>query len=347
MTSIPAYRALAYQAPCYPINKATSDSDARQMIANNIARLVKALPAAKGFIGPDLKLVVLPEYVFTGYPLGETLAGWCTKAALEMKGPEYDRLTELATRADLYLAGNAYEQDPHFPNMYFQTSFIIAPSEGVILRYRRLNSMFAPTPHDVWDKYLDHYGYDGVFPVADTKLGRLACIASEEILYPEIARVLMLKGAEVLCHSSSEVGSPVATPKKICRLARAVENLAYVVSSNTGGMHGDDFPAASADGHSAIVDYEGRVMAEAGYGDTMAAHAELDVEALRRWRRRPGMMNLIARQRLELFAPAYSETQIQPANAFLEGGDVRLPDRSAFKGLQVRLIEDLSKRGVI
>ena len=30
------------------------------------------------------------------------------------------------------------------------------------------------TPHDVLDRYVDHYGRDALFPVADTPLGRLA-----------------------------------------------------------------------------------------------------------------------------------------------------------------------------
>ena len=51
----------------------------------------------------------------------------------------------------------------------------------------------------------------------------LACIASEEILYPEIARALALRGAEVFCHSSSEIGSPLATHKDVAKQARAFE----------------------------------------------------------------------------------------------------------------------------
>ena len=50
--------------------------------------------------------------------------------------------------------------------------------------------MYAPTPHDVFSRYLDIYGLEGVFPVARTEIGNLAAIASEEILYPEIARSL-------------------------------------------------------------------------------------------------------------------------------------------------------------
>ena len=114
-----------------------------------------------------------------------------------------------------------------------QTSFIISDSGDVILRYRRLISMFAPTPHDVLDAYLDHYGDDALFPVADTPLGKLACVASEEILYPEITRALALQGAELICHSSSEIGGPRATPKNIAKQARAYENMLYVVSANS------------------------------------------------------------------------------------------------------------------
>ena len=57
--------------------------------------------------------------------------------------------------------------------LYFQTCFIIGPNGDVILRYRRLSSSFEATPHDVWSKYLDLYGLEGVFPVAKTEIGNL------------------------------------------------------------------------------------------------------------------------------------------------------------------------------
>ena len=48
----------------------------------------------------------------------------------------------------------------------------------------------------------------------ETEIGRIAAIASEEILYPEIARALALRGAEVFIHSSSEAARPSALPSK-------------------------------------------------------------------------------------------------------------------------------------
>ena len=202
-----------------------------------IAHVAEKVRGTKQWAGPSLKLVVLPEYFLTCYPQGESVAAWADKAALEIDGPEYEALAKIAQDNKIFLAGNAYETDRHFPGYYFQTCFVVDPAGKVVLRYRRLNSMFAPTPHDVWDKYLDLYGLNGVFPVARTEIGNLAAIASEEILYPEIARCFAMRGAEVFIHPTSESGTPQQTFKDVAKLARAIENMAYVVSCNTGGLH--------------------------------------------------------------------------------------------------------------
>jgi len=261
-----AYRALALQVACRAVNRCPDRASARARMAEAIGRIGQHVQAAKGFLGRDVRLVVLPEYFLTGYPLTESIPEWADKAALAPDGPEYEALARIASDNDVFLSGNAYETDAAFPGIYFQASFVIDPGGQTVLRYRRLVSMFAPTPHDVWDRYLELYGLDGVFPVARTSIGRLAAIASEEILYPEIARALALRGAEVFLHSTSEVGSPRLTPKDVAKRARAIENLAYVVSANTGGFQDADLAADSTDGMSKIVDYLGEVRIEAGFG---------------------------------------------------------------------------------
>ena len=87
--------------------------------------------------------------------LGEGHEEWREKACLTYDCKEYEMLGELAQKNNIFLAGNVYEVDPNFTDLYFQTCFIIGPNGDVILRYRRLSSSFEATPHDVWDKYLD------------------------------------------------------------------------------------------------------------------------------------------------------------------------------------------------
>ncbi|MEE2002936.1 nitrilase-related carbon-nitrogen hydrolase [Alkalimonas sp. MEB108] len=345
-----AYTALALQTKCFAVNALGVD-DARMQIAQNLERVQQQVRASKAFIrtltGDDVRLVVLPEYFLTGFPTTESVQEWQAKAVLSIDGPEYERLSKIAQENKLYLSGNVYEADSYFPELYFQCSFLINPSGDVVLRYRRLISMFAPTPHDVLEKYLDHYGYDGLFPVAETEIGCMAAIASEEILYPEIARCLAMKGAEVLLHSTSEIAAPGLTPKDIAKRARAIESMAYLVSANSGGFSGIQLPQQSSDGMSKIIDMKGRVLAEASTGESMVAHAELDLEVLRRYRAKPGMSNLLSRQRNELFAPTYQQC-VYPANNMLdEQQQVISVNRSHFEATQLDVIRSLKASGII
>lgn len=351
MTETKNYAAVAMQLAARSIEKTPDKAAARAQMLAMIGEVETKIRSATIFIqqygGSPVKLVVLPEYLLTSYPGRISIPDFADKAALEADGPEYEALGAMAQRLKMFVAGNAYEVDSNFPGLYFQASFVIAPSGDVVLRYRRLNSMFAPTPHDVWTKYLDIYGLDGVFPVAKTEIGNLSAIASEEILYPEIARAHTLRGAEVFVHSSSEIGSPLDTPKDIGKRARAQENMAYVVSANTAGIENTTLPLASADGNSMIVDYKGRVMAESNSGETFTAFADIDIGALRAARRKPAMTNFLARQRLDLFAATYSDLSVQKADGLIENNDIISPNRDYFLRTQEETIERMIKEGLI
>lgn len=352
MTSdISNYAAIALQISAQSVEKCQSREDARIIMAQKLERLEKQILSAKIFVeqynGSPVKLLVLPEYFLTSYPGRIGIREFAQIAALEENGSEYEKLGKIASKYQLFLAGNAYETDENFSGLYFQSCFIISPAGAVILRYRRLNSMFAPSPHDVLKKYLDIYGIAGLFPVVDTEIGKLAAVASEEILYPEIARAHALRGAEIFVHSSSEIGSPIKTHKMIAKQARAIENMAYVVSANTAGIDGTEGPQASADGNSMIVDFKGNILAQSNSGETYTAFADIDINSLRKARRKPGMTNYLSRQRNELFEIAYGAAKCQLANSLLNEDALIIPDRAHFVRVQQETIERLNKEGLI
>lgn len=319
---------------------------ARERMRRTLLRIDEQVGATKRWIGRDFKLVVLPEYVLTGPPWGEAIDEWADKAAIAPGGPEYEALAGIAQKHALFLAGNAYETDPNFPGLYFQASFCIDPAGNTVLRYRRLVSLFAPTPHDVWDRYLDLYGLEAVFPVARTEIGNLAGVASEEILYPEIARCHAIRGAEILLHSTSEVFTLTPSQKRIARAARAMENTLYVVSANTAGTSGIGIPQQSPDGGSEIVDYHGNVLVTTGQGESINAHARLLIDGLRSYRRRPGMGNFLSRQALDLYAESFARADFRRRNGLLRGGRVLVPDRSYFRERQADTISRMIERGI-
>jgi predicted amidohydrolase len=347
--SVEPYLAAALQLRAVCAEAAADAASARAQARDRISGLAPAIAGTRAFLekfaGLPLKLAVLPEYLFTGFETGR-VPDFRARAVFSPDGPEYRALADLASGQGLFLAGNAYESDPHFPDLHFQASFLFAPDGKRVLTYRRLYSLYTPSPHDVWSAYRRHYSLDQVFPVADTAIGRIAAIASEEILYPEIARAHALRGAELFVHSSSEAGGLVPTGKHVARMARAIENMAYVVSANTAGIEGGGLAGMSADGNSAVVDYRGRVLAEALVGENANAFAEIDIEGLRRHRRKPGMANYLSRQRLELFRETYAGT-VQPADSLVAEGGTRTPDRGHFVRGQAEVIARLGRDGLI
>ncbi len=342
-----SYLALALQVPTNSVAGLGDRSLVRQAISTNITEVRRALqagaPALAEAHGLPVRLVVLPEYVLTGAPTPGPFEAWRNLACLEPQGSEYDALAEIAIKGSFFLAGNVYESDPNFPQLYFQCSFVINPSGDLILRYRRLISLYSPTPYDVWERYLDLYGLDGIYPVADTEIGRLAAVASEEILYPEIARCHVLRGAEILVHSTSEMGSPRATTKELARQARAVENACYLVSANTAGVPDSSLPARSSTGMSKIVDFTGQILAAAPPGGaTLGAHAILDVESLRERRRRTGLHNTLSRLPLQAFAASFEHIAGRAANELSQEEDA---SRSRLQELQAATVVRLDRAG--
>jgi hypothetical protein len=90
------------------------------------------------------------------------------------------------------------------------------------------------------------------------------------------------------------------------------------------------------------------VRIEAGFGESSVACAEIDLAALRRYRRRPGMGNMLSRQRLELFAPVYAGAPVYPANTLLgPDGSITVPERSHFVNTQRKVIERLAALGLV
>jgi len=351
--TVPLYSAGGMQVSCQAVNACPDKESAFKVRMQTLEKIRSYVTANVGFVqfynGSQMKVVVLPEYFLSGFLFGQTHEEWHEKACIEQDGPEYEYLGKLAQDLDIYLSGNVYEIDPNFPDLYFQTCFIIAPNGNVELRYRRLTSAFEMTPHDVLDKYLDVYGIEGLFPVLDTPYGRLGCIASEEIMWPELVRAMCLRGTEVLLQPTSEPGSPKMTDRQVARKARAMENHIYIVASNTATIDGMPIPPYTCSGHSCVVDFKGDTMAEAAAGgESMLAHAIIDIDYLRSRRRQAGMFNHFSRQLTDVYAMIYAQNPVRTGNSLLKDGEIQPhPEREWFRQRQQDLLERLTKNGVL
>ena len=87
MSETSVYQALGLQMDCAAVNMLSLE-DARRSIIDTIARTEGLIAGSHGFlrsfVGGAIRLVVLPEYFLTSFPLGESIQAWQAKACIEI-----------------------------------------------------------------------------------------------------------------------------------------------------------------------------------------------------------------------------------------------------------------------
>lgn len=340
--AIQPWRATSIQTQSNIAVRAPDHAGAWTIIKANIAHVVGLIEAATQSETPP-NLVVLPEFALQGPPHGMAAAAWIDLACCTIPGPITQPLQELARRRRIYIGGHQFESDPEWPGRYFNSCFLIDPTGTVILRYRRVNTAAFPSPHDFMDAYCARYSAAETFPVVETPLGRLAMIPCGEINVPEVARVLMMQGAEVILHPTN---SPRRPAQEAAKIVRAAENMVYVISANVAGGIGFSYDGSVLGGRSHIIDFLGRTLAyEDGAQETGAVTALIDVEALRTARRQDtGTSNPLLRARWEMYRPFFNAASFYPPNGFL---DVPMADQAAAQPVIAQSLRNMAKAGVI
>ncbi len=235
----------------------------------------------------DVRLLVFPEFAHA-VPIYETPAQLLSELALPIPNEHTERYVAVARKYGCHIqTGSFLERDDRFPGAVFNTTLLIGPG-GILSRYRKVNPWIPwevhASPHD----YADYP--DDPFPVVDTELGKLGVAICYDWLFPETLRELAFRGAEVLIRVSAYM-DPWGTAQPtdwwtLINRTRALENSAFVVAANQGAQMAH-YPPFSWPGGSMVVDFDGRILAQAdpGPGEKVVV-APINIEALRSERAR-------------------------------------------------------------
>jgi formamidase len=288
--------------------------DRAQMEANT-DRMLAMIDAAVAGSAPFLpvRLVVFPEFAHAA-PVYSTLQQLRDRLAVPIPNEHTDRLQAKAREHGIYIqSGSMLEADAHWPGVVFNTTCLVGP-QGILYKYRKVNPWI---PYEVHSSPHELDGYvDPLFPVADTPIGRIGCAICYDWLFPEAIRQLAANGAEVLLRVSAYMDPWGATEPMnwwtIVNRCRALENTAFVVAANQGASL-RHYPPYSWPGGSQVVDFDGRILAEAsaGPGERIVV-APIDITALRHERETRRAHSMLAHLRTEAY-PVYSRHGYPPA----------------------------------
>ena len=222
-------------------------------------------------VAAGASFVVLPEAAVTGYAfasLSEALP-----VARKAEAVAERALHGLAEKHRITIVCGTLEPDG---DEVFNTALVLLP-DARRYRYRKIH-----LPYLGVDRFATP-GPDApsVIEVDGLRFGVLICY---DLRFPEAARLCALEGADLIALPTNwPVG--VEFHPELFAPARANENHCYVLAADrVGTERGTTFM-----GRSLLVDYDGKVLAEAGRGEELLT-GEIDPEAARAThvRRRPG-----------------------------------------------------------
>ncbi len=251
---------------------------ARPDEADNIAAVAALVEEAAG----KGAHVVLPPELFAGeYFCRVEEEDLFARARPTAEHPSVLAMQELAAKHRIVIPTSYFERDGHH---YYNTLAMIGPDGDLMGTYRKSH---IPDGPGYEEKYYFRPGNDGfkVWDVAcDGGTARIGVGVCWDQWYPECARVMALKGAEVLLYPTAIGSEPYDADLDTSRMWRramighAVSNCMPVAAANRIGHEGPAARPQHVDGHSFISDEWGDLLKQDGRDDEGVLIAPLDLD---------------------------------------------------------------------
>lgn len=214
--------------------------------------------------------------LMSGYRRPELIVGVeciATMTPDTIPGALTDYFSKIAKKYNIYfIPGTICEKSPELPEgKYYNTAPIFNTKGELIDSYRKMIP-WRPV-EDMIEPGNRYVAFD--MPEKQTKIGVQICY---DLNFPEISRNETLLGAEVLIKLTLDPQELYSLNRPI-HFARALENQAYLISTNGVGFHHN----ARLYGHSMAIDPQGNLLWEAGENESIAI-ITLDLDFVSRCR---------------------------------------------------------------
>ena len=230
----------------------------------NIRKIERYIKQAKR---KRASLIVFPELALTGY----TCRDLVYELAEPIPGPSIHRLETIAKKENIHIALGMLEKSSKAKAVLYNTAVLISP-KGFLGKYQK---MHLPTHSVFEEKRYFRGGYQT--PVFDTSIGKLGLIICYDVFFPEITRLLRLKGTQlVICISASP--SVRRGFFEVLTTARALENTMFLAYVNLVGIE----DGLQFWGGSRMIAPSGKIIAQAKYDEEDIVAAQIDYSDINR-----------------------------------------------------------------
>jgi len=195
------------------------------------------------------------------------------------------QMSRLASELAVVLTVSTFERAG---NAYFNTLVVIDADGAELGKYRKSH---IPDAKGYSEKFYFNPG-ESAFPVWDTRYGKIGALICWDQWFPEAARILALKGAEILIYPTAIGSTPThenphstdtmaLKPWQNAMRGHAAANVVPVIAANRIGVEDGKTCSVRFFGSSFIADHTGELIAEADEESEMVLVQELDLDAIR------------------------------------------------------------------
>jgi N-carbamoylputrescine amidase len=221
-----------------------------------------------------VKILCLQEIFYGPYFPAEQDIKWYSNAE-PVPGPTIERLAEYAKKYQMVMIVPVYEME--IDGVYYNTAAVIDADGTYLGKFRKIH-----IPHTwpgFWEKFYFKPGNLG-FPVFETAYAKIGIYICYDRHYPECARLLALKGAEILFNPSATTSGKSQYLWELEQPAQAVANGVFIGANNRVGLE-KPWEFGKFYGSSYFVDPRGKLIVKGSEDKDEVVIADLDLELIR------------------------------------------------------------------
>lgn len=257
--------------------------DDKQANIDKASRMIDEAVASKS------RLVVLPEMFNCPYQ-SELFSKY---AETYPDGQTITRLAECALKHKIILVGGSIPERDEAGNIY-NTCFIFNEAGKLIGRHRKAHLFDINIKGGTVFQESKTLAAGSDMTLVKTSLGTIGVAICYDVRFPELARSMVLKGAEILVYPAAFGTVTGPAHWELLMRARAVDNQVYVIGAAPALNAAAEYKAY---GHSLIVDPWARVLAVTNAAETVLL-GKIDLRTVKRVREE---LPLLKHRRPELY----------------------------------------------
>jgi beta-ureidopropionase len=255
------------QARCIDIAGKTVPAIRQAMLDKHLSLISQA--ASKG-----VKVLCFQELFTLPYFPAEQNMRWYEAVERVPDGPTVKTMQEAAKEKGMVLVVPIYEEE--LTGVFYNTAVFIDADGSYLGKYRKTH-----IPHCLpgfWEKFYFRPGNLG-YPVFETGFGKIACYICYDRHFPEGARILGLRGAEIVFNPSATVAGLSEYLWKLEQPAHAVANGYFVGAINRVGKEAP-WNIGEFYGSSYFCDPRGQILVQGGRDKDELVVADLDLDLI-------------------------------------------------------------------